>query len=68
MRTAGFILLEGIVTTNGDFQNVKVVRGTGNPLAPYALEAVRQWKFRSATKAGKPVAVIYHLTAKVHVR
>lgn len=62
------ILLEGVVTRTGRMRDLRILKGTGDPMAPYVLTAVRQWEFRPATKNGKPVDVIYHIATRVEVR
>jgi TonB family protein len=68
IRRAGSIVLEGVVTTDGQFRNVRIVRGEDDPLAGYVLEAVKQWRFRPALKDGQPVEVIYNVSANIDVR
>jgi TonB family protein len=45
------------VTKNGAVGNIKVVKSLDPGLDAKAVEAVRNWKFQPATKAGKPVTV-----------
>jgi protein TonB len=45
------------VDENGSPSHVRVVRGVGMGLDEKAVEAVRQYKFKPATKNGKPVTV-----------
>lgn len=49
--------LQLIVGTDGKTHNIKVARSLGHGLDEKAIEAVEQWKFTPAMKAGKPVAV-----------
>jgi periplasmic protein TonB len=67
-RRSGTVLFEGVVGKDGRFRDVKIIRGENDPLAPHMLEAVRQWQFRPALKDGRPVDVIYNLSANIHVR
>ncbi len=53
----GSVLVGLIVDTNGRPQNVHIVRGVGMGLDEKAMEAVRQYLFRPAMEAGKPVPV-----------
>jgi TonB family protein len=64
----GIIVLEGVVTRTGRMRDLRILKGAGDPMVPYILTAVRQWEFRPATKNGKPVDVIYHLSTRVEVR
>ena len=45
------------VTKNGAVGNIRVVKSLDSGLDAKAVEAVRNWKFQPATKAGKPVTV-----------
>jgi protein TonB len=53
----GVVLVNLIVDANGRPQNVHTLRGVGMGLDEKAVEAVKQYKFKPATKNGKPVAV-----------
>jgi TonB family protein len=66
-RAAGFsgsVLVSCVVDENGMPQRVTVTRGVGLGLDERAVEAVKQWRFKPATRDGKPVAV----PAQVEVR
>jgi protein TonB len=67
-RAGGVIAVEGVITTTGAFRDLRVIRGAANPLAPYVLDALKQWKFRPATEDGRPVAVVYAISVDVDVR
>jgi TonB family protein len=56
-KLSGTVVLAMIVTTQGDADDVKVVRGFDPDLDQHAVDTVRQWKFEPGTKDGKPVAV-----------
>jgi periplasmic protein TonB len=68
IRRAGSIVLEGVVTTNGEFRDVRIVRGEDDPLAVYFVDAAKQWRFRPALKNGQPVEVIYNISMNIDVR
>lgn len=56
-RISGIVLLEAIIGPNGTIQHLCVI--VGHPLlAPAALEAVGQWKYRPTMIDGEPVEVI----------
>lgn len=67
-RRGGVIVLESVVAEEGSVTAVKVLRGEDDSLAPYVVEAVKQWRFRPATRNGKPVAVYYNLSVNIDVR
>jgi protein TonB len=63
-KFSGNVLVELIVDENGLPSHVRVARGVGMGLDEKAVEAVRQYKFKPATKDGKPVKV--ELTVEVN--
>jgi protein TonB len=56
-KFSGNVQVYLIVDEKGMPTHVRVVRGVGMGLDEKAVEAVRQYKFKPATKDGKPVAV-----------
>ncbi len=53
----GTVVLMATVSASGDVADVRVLNSLGMGLDEKAIEAVRTWKFKPATKDGKPVAV-----------
>jgi len=52
----GQVILRAIIGKDGDVENLQVV--SGHPqLAPAAIEAVKQWKYRPYLQQGQPVEV-----------
>jgi protein TonB len=49
-------VLEIEVDAHGQAQNIRVIQSLGLGLDDRAIEAVKMWKFRPATRNGKPVA------------
>ena len=56
-RVQGAVMLGIIVTSAGRPTHIRVLQSLGSGLDEKAVEAVSQWKFKPATKDGKPVAV-----------
>jgi len=54
---SGLVLVSLAVDAEGNPRDVAVTRGLGYGLDEKALDAVRQWRFRSGLKEGMPVAV-----------
>jgi protein TonB len=55
-RIQGTVVLQAVIGKDGSIQNLKVV--SGHPmLAPAALEAVKQWKYKPYFLNGEPVEV-----------
>jgi len=55
------------VDEQGNPSHVRVVRGVGMGLDEKAVEAVRQYKFRPATKDGKPVKVDLYIDVNFQI-
>ncbi len=54
-------VLSFVVNTDGEPQNICLMRSTGYGLDAKAAEAVQKYKFAPATKDGKPVAARLHV-------
>jgi len=54
---SGMVLVSLVVDAEGNPRDLAVARGLGYGLDENALDAVRQWRFRSGLKDGTPVAV-----------
>ena len=53
----GTVVLQAIFGSNGEMQNIRVIRGLPDGLTRKAIEATRKIKFYPATKDGEPVSV-----------
>ena len=53
----GAVLLDLVVNAKGRVQDIVILSPLGFGLDENAIDAVRQWQFKPATKDGKPVAV-----------
>jgi TonB family protein len=58
----GLVVLRATIDERGRVGDLEVLRGLGLGLDEAAVAAVRHWRFRPATRAGKPVKVIYILS------
>lgn len=56
-KLQGTVMLEMVVTREGNADEVKVVRGFDPDLDQKAIDTVRQWRFDPGTKDSKPVTV-----------
>src|SRR5271155_4753835 len=55
-RIQGTVVLQAQISKTGDIQNLQLI--SGHPmLAPAAIEAVKQWKYKPYLLNGEPVAV-----------
>jgi protein TonB len=51
------VTLEGVVTTTGTVEELRVVQGHGL-LTESAIEAVRQWRYEPFLLNGQPIDVV----------
>jgi protein TonB len=55
-RIQGTVILQAEISITGDIQNLRLI--SGHPmLAPAAIEAVKQWKYKPYLLNGEPVEV-----------
>jgi len=57
-KVSGTVTLEFVVTSKGEVVDIRAMNSLGSGLDEKAIEAVRHWKFKPATKDGKPVSVL----------
>jgi TonB family protein len=63
----GICVLVLVVGSDGRTHDIRVSRSLGLGLDEKAIEAVEQWRFKPATKDGKPVAVRISVQIKFHL-
>jgi len=61
-KIGGLCIVEAIIDENGNVRDAKLLHAESADLGNAALDAIRQWKFKPATRNGTPVRVIYNLT------
>jgi protein TonB len=61
-RMEGVVILEAIITANGNVEEVKVLKSVNPLLDAAATRAVQQWKYRPATLNGRAVRVYLTVT------
>jgi periplasmic protein TonB len=64
----GVVVLQAIVRKDGTIEILKVVRGLGLGLDENAIAALKQWKFRPATRNGVPVDVALNIEVNFSLR
>ena len=62
-RVEGEVVLYAVIRPDGSVDSIQLVRGLDEQLDNNAMQALSQWKFRPASRAGEPVA----LEAIVHI-
>ncbi|HEY1251371.1 MAG TPA: TonB family protein [Thermoanaerobaculia bacterium] len=60
----GVVILEAVITTAGDVQEVRVLKAVNPLLDEAAVRAVRRWRYRAATLNGRAVPVYLTVTVK----
>jgi protein TonB len=66
-KVTGKVVVYLQVNPEGRPMHVRIVRGLGMGLDQKALEAVRQYKFKPATKDGHPVTVEMNIEVNFHI-
>lgn len=61
-RLEGVVVLETVIDVEGKVDNVRILKGLGHGLSEAAVEGVRNWRFKPATRNGEPVPVRFILT------
>lgn len=64
----GIVVLEAAVSETGDVENVAIIKSLAPGLDVAAMNAVRQWLFKPATKDGQPVPVLFSVTINFRVK
>jgi protein TonB len=61
-RMEGIVILEAIITAQGNVEDVKVLKSVNPLLDASAVRAVQQWKYKPATLNGRAVRVYLTVT------
>lgn len=61
-RISGIVIVEVVIDKNGEVRDAVILKDLPNGLGQAAVDAVKQWKFKPATKDGQPVDVLFNLT------
>jgi protein TonB len=67
VKVHGTVVLSAVVTSNGDVEQVKVIRSMSSELDKKAEQAVTGWKFHPARKNGLPVPVLINIEINFHL-
>src|SRR5215831_531489 len=57
----GTVVMQAVIEKDGSVQILRIIRGIGFGLDENAVEALRQWRFRPATRDGVPVRVALNI-------
>lgn len=66
-RLSGFVKIFLLVTKEGLPKDLKVISGIDKEVDQRALDAVKQWRFKPATKDNQPVTVEATIELKFHL-
>jgi TonB family protein len=61
-RIAGVVILEALIDKTGVVRDVTILKNLPEGLGEAAVDAVKQWRFKPATRNGEPVDVVFNLT------
>ncbi|HEX7138256.1 MAG TPA: energy transducer TonB [Vicinamibacterales bacterium] len=61
-RIGGIVIVEVIIDKSGRVVAARILKALPFGLSEAAVEAVKKWRFKPATREGEPVAVRYNLT------
>jgi TonB family protein len=64
---SGTVIVEAIIDKDGKVTDVRLLKGQPFGLSEKAMDSVKQWTFKPATLAGKPVKVYYVLTVNYKI-
>jgi len=67
-RFQGIVVLEAVVRRDGKIDVVHLVRSLGFGLDQNAIDALKKWRFRPATKGGTPVDSIVSVEVRFNLR
>ncbi|HET7710351.1 MAG TPA: TonB family protein [Thermoanaerobaculia bacterium] len=67
-RIQGDVMVEAVIDESGAVVDANVIKPLPAGLDQAALDAVKQWRFRPATLAGKPVKVIFTVTVSFRLQ
>jgi periplasmic protein TonB len=65
-RIAGTVLIGLVVGSGGEPRDVHVLKSLDKGVDANAVDAVKQWRFEPAKKAGEPVAVRLSIEIRFH--
>ena len=66
-RVVGTVIVEAVIDEQGDVTGARVLKGLPLGLSEAAVEAIKTWKFKPATREGLPVPVYYVLTVNFQI-
>lgn len=64
----GNVLLAGVIDTKGQIGDLRVVATSNKAFVQPAIEAVEQWRFRPATKNGKPIQIFANVGMRFRIQ
>ena len=64
----GNVLLAGRIDAKGQIGDLRVVATSNNALIQPAIAAVQQWKFKPATKNGKPIEIFTNVGVRFRIQ
>lgn len=66
-RLSGQVIVQLVIDQDGHVRDIRIVRSLGLGLDEEAVKCVSKWRFKPATKDGKPVAILGEATVGFHL-
>jgi len=64
----GVVIIEAVINEKGRVEDTRILKGLPMGLDQKAVEAVSSWRFKPATREGKPVKVFHVLVVKFDLK
>ena len=64
----GRVLFRAVISESGEVESLELIESDHPALTKAASDAIRQWRYRPATKDGKPVRVFLTVTTTFNLR
>jgi periplasmic protein TonB len=64
----GVVIVQATIDRTGHVTDVRLMKGLGLGLDESAISAVKQWRFKPAALAGRPVPVFFQLSVNFNIR
>ncbi len=63
----GVVMLEGVISMQGEPLSLKVLNSPDPDLAKAALDAVKQWRYEPTLLNGEPIEVVSTIAVRFHL-
>jgi periplasmic protein TonB len=67
-KISGHVLFRAVISEYGKVESLELVESDHYLLTKAASDSIRQWRYRPATKEGRPVRVFLTVSTEFHTR